>query len=457
MKPKTKSFRVGRVTAYLRGKVWYLCYYENGKRHRPRVGVDKAAARQLAAQTNAQLEFTVPAPLSFEPVGIAELRERWLHHHECVLRSSVATVRRYRTASAHLLEFARGIRRVVSVAHFRAGEAEAFAAYLRHVEVAPNGHRNARKRLLRDKGVKYVLEVCRSLFNYAAKRRHLPPYSENPFSAIEIDRMPIEDAKPFVGLTAGQERAFLGACDAWQFPIFLTLLLTGVRPGELTHALLPDDLDLDGGWLSIRNKPELGWKVKTRNERMIPLVPELADVLRAVIAGRTTGPVFLRRGYLGAQTPPLSGLTSRRLEVELARRIDREQRDRDLPLSREQAQRIATRLWRDMGTVKTDRIRTAFMQLTKRIGLSSVTAPKTLRHMFATALQDANVDPLIRNQLMGHVPAQGGCAGGGLGMTGVYTHTRPETLRRQLETALRGRPAAQVARSWLQRRRGAVA
>jgi hypothetical protein len=28
-----------------------------------------------------------------------------------------------------------------------------------------------------------------------------------------------------------------------------------------------------------------------------------------------------------------------------------------------------------------------------------------LRHLFATALQEANVDPLVRNLLLGHAPA----------------------------------------------------
>jgi len=32
--------------------------------------------------------------LSFSPVGIPELRQRWLDHHEHVLRSSIATIRR---------------------------------------------------------------------------------------------------------------------------------------------------------------------------------------------------------------------------------------------------------------------------------------------------------------------------------------------------------------------------
>ena len=58
-----------------------------------------------------------------------------------------------------------------------------------------------------------------------------------------------------------------------------------------------------------------------------------------------------------------------------------------------------------MGIVETDRIRTEYMRLTKAIGQPELTAPKSLRHLFATALQDANVDPLIRNELMGHADA----------------------------------------------------
>src|SRR5262245_60938016 len=82
MSRKSNSFRVGRVQAYLRGQVWYLCYHEDGRRLRPRVGPDREAARQLAAQTNAQLEVGAPAVLSFEPIAIPELRDRWLRHHE---------------------------------------------------------------------------------------------------------------------------------------------------------------------------------------------------------------------------------------------------------------------------------------------------------------------------------------------------------------------------------------
>ena len=47
---KTTSFRVGRVRAFLRGKVWYLYYHEHGRRRQPRVGPDRDLARQVAAE-----------------------------------------------------------------------------------------------------------------------------------------------------------------------------------------------------------------------------------------------------------------------------------------------------------------------------------------------------------------------------------------------------------------------
>jgi len=51
-------------------------------------------------------------------------------------------------------------------------------------------------------------------------------------------------------------------------------------------------------------------------------------------------------------------------------------------------------------------------------------------------LQDGNVDPLIRQITLGHAPPSMYGANS-LGMTSVYTHTRPETQKREIERALR--------------------
>jgi integrase len=451
-----KAFKMGRVKGYLRGRVWYLCYFENGQRRRPRVGPDAEAARKLAAQTNAQLETGAVPVLSFEPLAVPELRHRWLDHHEHVLRSSVHTINRYRTATEHLLNFLRDERPVRFASQFAARDAETFVQYLRKIDVAPNGHKNTVKRKLLDKGIKFILESCRALFTYAAKRGHLPPYAENSFSAIEIDRIPVENSKSIVLLTAEQEGQFLEACDDWQFPLFLTLMLTGLRPGELAHLLLPDDLDLMTGVLRVRNKPKLGWQVKTRNEREIPLLPELVQVLQVNLGERTSGPVFRQRRCDKDFQPTLDGWTSAQLQVELEHRVQQAERQRDRLLHRSDRLTVARTIWRDAAAVSEDRIRVEFIQIARKAGVGHLTMPKVLRHQFATALQEGRMDPLIRNQLMGHAPAEQAKPGAGLGMTALYAHSRPETVRRQLDEALQSRPALIAAMDWLEKRTKSV-
>lgn len=443
---KSVSFRVGRVRVFQRGRVWYLCYREHGRRRQPRVGPDHDLARQTAAEINAQLEVGVPSALGFEPASITDVRQRWLDQHEHVRRSSLATIRRYRAATNHLLRFVADVRPVRRISDFRPIHAEEFVRHLRRLKTAPNGHKNAAKRQLRDNGVKFILETCCTMFNYARRQRHLSPYAENPFVTIEVGRIPVEDAKPIVVFDRDLERRFFEACDDWQLPVFLTLLFTGLRPGELVHLLLPDDLDLESGWLHIRNKPKLGWQVKTRNERDVPLAPDLVKVLRRLIGERQTGPVFRQRQYSADRVPILNGLAPAAIASEIDRRmLNRQTQGSPDLLVRESRQSAAKAAWLAMGALRPDWIRIEFMRLTSALGISEITAPKTLRHTFATILQDANVDPLIRNELMGHSPAGSVAGAAGLGMTSIYTHTRPETMKQQLEFALRDRPAAEIA------------
>ena len=51
---KSNSFRDGKVSGYLRGQVWYLCYFEQGKRRRPRA---KPLLVLAAGSTNAYSEM----------------------------------------------------------------------------------------------------------------------------------------------------------------------------------------------------------------------------------------------------------------------------------------------------------------------------------------------------------------------------------------------------------------
>ena len=333
--------------------------------------------------------------------------------------SSVATVERYRTALRHLVDYEVSLGRKIKAQDLSVAN---FVSFLRQRLVSPNGHCNTKKRKLRGKGLRFVLEVCRSLYAFAAKNRHLPPYAANPFAAIQLDRMKIDDAKPIFVFTEQQAVDFLKAASDWAFPIHCLLLLTGMRPGELCHLLI-DDLRLADGWLRIGNKVELKWRIKTGHERSIPLVLELRAVLQRVVAGRKVGPLFLRPRF-GCLPTHRHGLDRCAMGRLLEERQQHAAEETSESLSAVQHQKIADGVWRDVGSVDPDRIRTSFIRTCRGCGLGQSTCPKSWRHTFATLLQDANVDPLIRQITMGHQPRG---ASGALGMTAVYTHTRPAT------------------------------
>ena len=142
----------------------------------------------MAAQINGQLEVGAPAALSYEPISVPELRYQWLDQHEQVRRSALGTINRYRTATEHLLTFIEKPARCAMLAIFALGRPLSLFATYAPLRSAPNGHPKVRKRPLLDSGIKYILETCCSLFNYAQKNRHLSPYSENPFRTIEVSR-----------------------------------------------------------------------------------------------------------------------------------------------------------------------------------------------------------------------------------------------------------------------------
>ncbi|MHB1037114.1 MAG: tyrosine-type recombinase/integrase [Pirellulales bacterium] len=259
--------RVGRVSYYYHHGGWHV-YYRDGQRQvRRRVADTAEEAERIAAQVNAQVSAYRPTLFGFVKISVAELRQRFLDHHEHVLRSSLATVDRYRTATKRLEDFAATGGRSVFAHEV---QPEQFLRYLRSLKVPANGHSSPVRRPLRDKGLRFILEACRSLYGFAAKQRHLPPYAENPFAGLGRALVRIENAKPVFVFDETTELAFFRAVDNWSFPLHFMLAKTGMRPGELMH-LLVEDVDLDAGWLHVRNKPELGWRSKTGRVRMIPL------------------------------------------------------------------------------------------------------------------------------------------------------------------------------------------
>ncbi len=183
------SFRIGKVTGYLRGRVWYLCYFENGQRRRPVSDPTETPHDNSPPASTTNSNPALPSAFSFEPLSITALARamaRAPRTGQALVR--VHSINRYRTATEHLLRFLNGrpLRHAGIVLRYPRRS-------VRSVRDFPERATSTPKRPLLDKGVRYVLECCRAMFNYAARHRHLPPYTDNPFTAIEIDRIPRRD------------------------------------------------------------------------------------------------------------------------------------------------------------------------------------------------------------------------------------------------------------------------
>jgi integrase/recombinase XerD len=68
-------------------------------------------------------------------------------------------------------------------------------------------------------------------------------------------------------------------CDACEKTIFATLFLTGLREQEL-YLLDWPDVDLKNDTLRVTAKPAEGFSPKDYEERVIPIPPDLLDLLK---------------------------------------------------------------------------------------------------------------------------------------------------------------------------------
>jgi site-specific recombinase XerD len=122
------------------------------------------------------------------------------------------------------------------------------------------------------KTINYELQALATFFSWSIKRNHL---FINPAAQIERFRVPKRALPKF--MTSEELRKFFGACREDDRRLFMSILLTGMRKGEVEH-LTWADISFELGVIFIQEKPEFGWKPKT-DERLIPISPMLQEVL----------------------------------------------------------------------------------------------------------------------------------------------------------------------------------
>jgi len=298
-----KVERLGGVTIYKRGKNFYLYYREIKRTVRRRVDGNLAAARLVAGHVNTALAESRPSPLGFQHIGPEDFVKGFLEYCERVAGHAVRTVDRYR-AALHLFEAFASVKGLASIDQVSEASVEDFVKWLRTQERTRNGAAVGKQQPYSVAGIKFILSTCRTAMNWARKHRYLPPYSENPFSAFQLEKLRDRAKSEFQDVLSKQQaEAFFQKCDDWQRPIFLVLAVYGMRVGELTH-LLVEDVDVKEDVIWIRSKPELLWFSKTSRERVLPIFPEVKPLLQKLVGTRKAGFVFLSRGFAEGKSEP---------------------------------------------------------------------------------------------------------------------------------------------------------
>lgn len=121
--------------------------------------------------------------------------------------------------------------------------------------------------------INFELRVLFTFFNWSVKRNLL---FLNPSQGIERFRIPKRALPKF--MTSEDLKKFFAVCREYDRRLFMAILLTGMRKGEVEH-LCWSDISFELGVIFIQAKPELNWTPKT-DERLIPITPVLQGILR---------------------------------------------------------------------------------------------------------------------------------------------------------------------------------
>jgi len=421
-----KVERVRDVTIYRRGRTYCLYYREGGKSIRRKVDGNIAVARATASKVAAALDSGQQSPLGFHRTAPAVVVEKYLEYTEHVQGLAMGTRERYRAALEHFVTFTdqAGIKSVDRVSE---ATVEDFVKWLRSATRTRNGAAKGKKSKFQIGGIKFILSTCRTAYNWGAKQRFLPPYTDNPFAKFPIDKLRDRDKEESYDnlLTPEQRDAFFAACDDWQRPIFTMLAAYGLRVGELAH-LLVEDVDFETGAIPIRSKPYLFWWVKTSRRRVLPIFPEIEPILKAAIGDRRAGFVFVNRPFAEGKKETVLAFARPEHFRAHARKIVADIRAADPDADEKRLRRATTGFCRSMGQIPEKRIRQEFMKVTKVIGRAELTRPHDLRHLFASRAQELGVNPILVQEMLGHTT---------LDMTRKYTHIGLDVKREALRLA----------------------
>jgi site-specific recombinase XerD len=282
--------------------VWELTHGTGRDRQRMVVGRTREEAQEVLKQFERQVALHGGAPTDDSVTAVigqyaaylkTNRRERTVARymrvlktfHECFLVPHFPEVRRLRQLRPMHLEEYKRLRHEGAIAQVTSEDDAEREQSLRRQVTGPGHGRSAKDRAqfgwlghrgisakVSPRTINYELRALFTFFNWAVKRNAL---FLNPASNIERFRLPKRVMPKF--LTSDELTKFFGACNEDDRRLFMSIVLTGMRKGEVEH-LYWSDVNFELGVVFIQEKADMHWKPKT-DERLIPISPMLRELL----------------------------------------------------------------------------------------------------------------------------------------------------------------------------------
>lgn len=239
---------------FKRGNAWYITYYQNGKRLRKSLGKDEANAKLVFKELDYRLSKR--ERIHSENILLDLFKKEFLEFVK--IRQSQKTYYNYKIVLAHFEKFLNEKEGVKYLKDIDMGVIDRYISFRLNSPSRKNRGSNVARST-----VNTELKLIKSFFNRARELKYVlesPAKNVKPLSVVKKNpRFFNED----------EVVCILEDCaDEWIKEIYLMLLYTGMRIGELAN-LEWDDIDLEGRKVCVRSKDF--WRPKGLEERSIPM------------------------------------------------------------------------------------------------------------------------------------------------------------------------------------------
>jgi len=352
---------------FKRARVWYIDVRSGGHRIRKRVGASKEVA--ILALKDAEVKIARKEFGFYNPtMGVEDFFRKYVEYSRA--NHATSSTKRYASVIDNFRLFLRTRKDVENLEQISTEVIEEYKAFRKDHWIGPRNGEDKRQPRIRGgeqsgakaKTINFELNALRTVLYVAVKWGYL---TENPLKNVQ--RLKLTDSKRIRFLSAKECHALCMASPDDLLPIFQTLLLTGMRKGELEN-LEWADVDFKRRKIMIRRK--LFWQPKT-GEREIPIGSQLLPILRRLDAANSKG---LKSNFV---FPHKDGS---RIKVKL---------------------------------------RDQLIKVAQAAGIKDLSSIHALRHTFASQLVMNGVDLPTVQRLMGHSDIQ---------TTLIYAHLAPDHL-----------------------------